>query len=423
MPKPKSKQPSSPRRPQPNDLVWQASFVDGECPTTLLAAGSDVAMSADERDAMLRLVRRHLAGNVEDEDPIPRLEMTAVTFIQRDTPNRNFVRFKGGMLAAFAKSFSGMPVLRNHDTYDTQARAGTIKSSKLEHNDDGSKQMRMRFELVALWAIEAALLGMFDRFSIGWHRTGTLECSIHGGAVMECRCWRGEMVNGKPVEYVLTGADGTEVSSINVPAVVGTSSEGIRQLAGLDLAELADMLETEDHNEQETSMLDPKVLAALGLKAEATVEDAIAAIGGLKATSDQTADKLTIVEGQLATITADIATRTKKERDALVEAKLAALKTAGKLAPGSESEKALRRMAERDVDSFTAQADDMLANGAKVTPAGNEPQGDKPDVARSTVSEALAHRPGLKSMLAKAGISDEEFAKTGGLAKLQSIGG
>jgi hypothetical protein len=73
-----------------------------------------------------------------------RLVFDAVTYIQRDTPNRRFVRFKAGALVKLAASFAGsaatgdrggVPFLRDHEQDNALARGGTVLESKLvDHN-------------------------------------------------------------------------------------------------------------------------------------------------------------------------------------------------------------------------------------------------------------------------------------------------
>jgi hypothetical protein len=353
----------------------------------------------------------------------PMLEVEATAFLQRkDTPNRKFVRFADGIMSAFAKSYSGQPFLRDHNSYELEARGGTILSSKMVKLDDGTKAIQMRIQLVKLWAIEGVLDGTIDRFSIGWSRTDIVTCSVHKGQVFrECDCMPGQKLgDGKVVEFVFQGADGTEVSAVNVPAVVGTGIQAISQLDSLDRATLEDMLASERSPKREKTM-DPQLLAALGLKPDATLADVLAAI---KAQGD----KLTIAEAtnannatRLSAIETENATRAKKERDIVVSSSLTSLINAGKIKPGSEVEQALRRTAERDLDVFSATVKDMLASGAQVTPIGSVlPAGSKDPVAAAPVlgsvlngKDMLESNPALAPWLARAGITMEQFEKHG----------
>jgi hypothetical protein len=206
--------------------------------------------------------------------------------------NRNYLRFKRGILNKLAKSFKGMPLLRDHQQGDLTARAGTITSS-VPVAIEGGTAFDMAGILTAPWAVEAALLGNLDRFSIGWSHPGmqSIECSACGcGIFTECSHFPGDTIEGKDgekstVEFIFTEAEGVEVSAVSVPAVQGTQITEIRSAlstwAGLRSAE-----QTRKHRER--AMLN-EIAKRLGLGDTATADDIGAALDA-RAVSAQAAE-------------------------------------------------------------------------------------------------------------------------------------
>lgn len=200
-------------------LLWGG---DLEVATLGIFDGAGGQLSADERTALLERARKGEAVSVRVE---------ARTFVQRDTPNRNFIRVAPKALNAMNKSFKGVPFLRDHDQRSLDARGGTVIESRLEKTDEGAELIQV-LHLVKPWAVEGVLDGTIDRFSIGFHPTGPVTCSVHKTPVFrDCSCFPGEKA-GKDaegrVEFVVTAADGVEVSAVNVPAVLGTGVQDIR---------------------------------------------------------------------------------------------------------------------------------------------------------------------------------------------------
>jgi phage head maturation protease len=179
-------------------------------------------LSADERQALL--------GRVRAGEPMS-LQFTARTFVQRATPNRNYLRIAPKSLTALNRSFNGVPFLRDHDQHSIGSRGGTVMSSALERTDDGAAFVQL-ISLSKPWAVEGVLDGTIDRFSVGFHPTGPVFCSVHLRPVFtECSCAPGQHVSkdsDERVEFILSAADGVEVSAVNVPAVLGTGVEDIR---------------------------------------------------------------------------------------------------------------------------------------------------------------------------------------------------
>lgn len=367
------------------------------------------AIPAAERAALLS--RLNAGEHVE-------VEFEATTFIQRDTPNRNYVRFKKAMLSKFAKSFTGQPFLANHNSWDIGARGGTILESKGEQTDEGFA-IRMRIRAVKAWAVAGVLDGTIDRFSIGWHRTAPMECSVHGGRIGRCDCWPGsEVADGDKVvraEWVVTGADGTEVSGVNVPAVVGTGIDAVKGLAQmLDLSELTSMLDIEHTEEEPRPMSDfTQVRAALGLAATATEAEVLAAIA--KATKDKET-----AEATLAVANARAAEEAAAAAASAVDVRINGLYTAGKLRakfdaagkriPG-DVENALRGLAKQSFDVFEAQCKE-LEKMPSVTLVGAGLQSTTPP-APGTITAGGGTNPYLASYLKAAGITEKQFEQYG----------
>ncbi len=209
--------------------------LDGPPGAAQLRADGGAALTEERRVELLRQLR---AGSGPQ-----RLELEAIVFVQRAAPNRNFTRFVPAALPAFAASFANVPFLRDHEHRDFEARGGTVTRAQLLQHPDGVA-IHARLELVKPWAIEAALDGTLDRFSIAWQSPKGPTCSACGKAMLSGNCihFPGREVNGTPVE-ALYGADaqGIEISALSMPAVDGTGVEAIRAAlaahrAGGDLA-------------------------------------------------------------------------------------------------------------------------------------------------------------------------------------------
>lgn len=410
------------------------SFADDPRETQLYLRGGDSPMAKTER---VELINRSRAGEFVE------LEMVATVFIQRDTPNYNFLRFKPGDLPSFAKSYTGSPFLADHATGEQDRRGGTIMASKLIHGD-GEKLIEQRLHLVKPWAVESALDGTLDRFSIGWYRGGTSECSICEASWLACQHWPGELdeKTGKICELVQINPRGKETSYVNGPAVLGTAPASISQLEALDPALLADILAADATPGVKDDM---KILAALiaslALPAGATEDEVLAAVQRQSEQLTTTRDQLTVAttanentRNRLTALEAESAERSKLARVTVVDSTIDKLIAGGKIKPGSETELALRRMGgvtktkgpdgkdqltiddKKPIDVFTAYANDLLANGASVTPVGAQLPAAKPEVAPAGASDGkafLAVKPEVGSWLKSAGITQEQFEKHG----------
>lgn len=199
--------------------------------------------------AKATILRALAAG--EYVDPIT---VDALTFQQGADPNRNYSRFTKSALRRMARTFEGMPVLRDHRQSDLTARGGTILESRLvklnanlddydeedDENDDEDntvRGLRQRLELVKPWAQAGVLDGTISTFSIGWYPNSADQplCSICKNSMfsMDCQHYPGDSVETKGgakkvCEMLWTDADGIETSAVSVPAVLGTRVEGVR---------------------------------------------------------------------------------------------------------------------------------------------------------------------------------------------------
>lgn len=180
------------------------------------------------------------------------LEIDLLAFEQKSGErNRNFIRFRDESLRALGTSGKGTPFLRDHEQRDLGARGGTITRSKTESPVAGHYELRQTARVTAPWAVDALLRGNLDRFSIGWHPTGDVVCSVHDQPVFTCikgkccYCFPGDRLkkvvgedgverlryasDGDLVaEWIYTKAELVETSAVSVPAVPSAQIEGIR---------------------------------------------------------------------------------------------------------------------------------------------------------------------------------------------------
>jgi hypothetical protein len=358
------------------------------------------------------------------------LLLDAVTFIQRETPNRNFVRFRPGSLRAMARSFKGQPVLSDHRQRDIRARAGTILASELVEHPDG-KAIRQQLHLVKPWAVEGALDGTLDRFSVGVTLSAGADvlCTACGNSMFwrqpprpgtdPCMHMPGQVVEGKPVEMEYTAAEGIEVSAVSVPAVVGTEIERIH--AALSAIRSPGLRPT-----KEKAMNLLKVLAPLlGLAESATEQDAADALQGvvaekrglelkLAAAEERAAEHAASAQALEARVKALEGDVTLRRVDAFIERALAQ----GKIQPKRDAdgkpvagamERLLRDMAGRDMKA----AEEYLADMPRVVPvaAGAQSERGADKAGRQRVSLTDEQR----AACAQLNVKEEDFIKANGL--------
>lgn len=353
------------------------------------------------------------------------LRFTATTYIQRDEPNRNFVRFKRGALARIAKSGKGSPFLANHDQGDVRSRGGTVLSSKLERHEDGSASFVQEIEAVKPWAIEGVLDGTIDRFSIGWAGVGEVRYSHNGESVDEDverngwpSYWPGDKLeDGTIVEWVFDDAELIEVSAVNVPAVTGTGIRAthtiLREAMSLALNNRA-AARTGDH------MID-KVKAQLGLSASATEAEVLEALAArdrernrLQAEHDTLAARNQQSEARLAELAAEQEAEARKLKAQRIDQRIAQLYTEGRLlrveGKASPFEEHLRRLgAEQSIEAFEAYCDGM----PKLAPVGGKLQKDE-----QPVVDDEGVTPEVKRALQQCGLTVERARQLGTLPPL-----
>jgi len=221
----------------PHRLVSTNAFCPGEIHALRRGTGEAADLSESDRASLLADVRGNPGSTA-------RLILEATTYLQGDKPNHNFVRFREGSMRALARSFVGKPFLRDHQQRDFLARGGTILASELVERDDGQRVIRQTLELVKPWAIESALDGTLDRFSIGWRPTGPVVCTVchepyfHNlWPTCEHELGKSYAVRGgeeRIAEAEFTDSEGVEVSGVSVPGVENTSVDAIRQALALN---------------------------------------------------------------------------------------------------------------------------------------------------------------------------------------------
>lgn len=138
----------------------------------------------------------------------------------KNGPLRNPFKFRAQDLDAFAKSFEGLPFLRNHDTSDIEARDGTIITSQMK-----GSVMEQTIRLTTRKGMTAFVEGQIDRFSIGWY-SNTVLCSICNTHWLECSHMPGRKYKtadgDKQCLLVMVEPEGKETSAVNTPASEGT---------------------------------------------------------------------------------------------------------------------------------------------------------------------------------------------------------
>lgn len=351
----------------------------------------------------------------------------------KGSKNRRYLRFAADELDAIAPTFAGQPFLMDHNTYEQDARKGTILTSEAETNGTGMTSFFMGFQVVKPDAVISVLDGTIDRFSIGWFPGTEILCTVHGCNILgkdSCYCWPGEEVEVdgklKIAEYEFKGATGKELSAVNVPAVTGTRIEDYR-------AALAAELHIPQKRIKERSpMAFTRLAAALGLTALADTDEdrAVTVAEGLR-TSKLAAEQ------ERDTARAALATATKERDEALaardvgkVDALLTGAYRDGKLRYGrdeagkaipSAREARLRSIAKRDgVDALTAE----LAEMESVVPVGERgplAQAREPE----RTGPALASVPSDQQLAATAlqlGIPVDTIRARFGLAPLAAGG-
>lgn len=355
---------------------------------SVLREGKPTKLTEEDRARLISEVRQGMHHE---------LEVDAVTFRQKDGhPNRNFLRFKPSTLAKLARSYVGKPVLRDHNTWSTVNRLGTITKSELVEKN-GWSEIHQTLRVVKADAVISVLDGTFDQFSIGWHNNGPVLCTVHGKdlrSLNSCRCWPGDQVEvdggAQIVEYEAQSAEGKETSNVVVPAVSGTRPLDTRVALALS-AELG--LYRSHQQEKESQMKFGKLAALIGLASltEADEDAACAAVDGkikaLEARARNAENALVAANANAAAgVSAELATATKRAEDAELQLAITVAYHEGRLAyvvdPSNpsklepdEREAEIRELAA----SSLSLARKTLAKFPKQVPVGGRLGGSEPD--------------------------------------------
>lgn len=328
------------------DSITVSPLTEGACRLEVKHAGA--ALDDAKRNELLA---KNDAGELVEID----LEIDAYEQKPGDH-NRNFVRFRDGIMLALGRSGVGVPFLRNHDQGDVLARGGTVIASKTEKRAEGDYLIRMTVRLSAQWAVDLALRGLLDAVSIGWNPTGPVECS-HCKAEIFSKCWHfpgdeieADAKKGTPasvVEWVFTEAELIELSGVNIGGVRTARIKDIRALAAnlssriTDLRHLAGGFNNSKENE-----MDPEILKLLGLSATATMEEYTAAIAKRLNQGKADAAELSILGAEMKVIQADSAKLAAEKRQAAEDAFITTALGAGKI--GKTDEQAWRDLYQLD---------------------------------------------------------------------------
>lgn len=362
--------------------------------------------------------RQALLARARDGEVIE-LELDIEAFNQiPGVQNANCLRIKDSKLSALAKSFKGVPLLRDHEHNDLLARAGTVMKSKSVPRDDGGKAFEQTVLVTAKWAVIAVLELNLDRFSIGW-KPGprkSILCSACGTPIRtECYHWPGDVLeDGSVVEYIFTEPRGVETSAVSVPAVDDTGISEIRAALSQSFDSVTPITEDKPMKNFAT---------ALGLKAdadEATVTAALQAnLAKGEVLATQVADlnlKKAKVDAELAAANARIVELEKSGKDRDVDTLMAANadrfpveRDADGKVVRSKLEEKMRALAAKDIDFATEFMAD-LPTAAPV--AGLQTEGTVLNTAvLQTGKDTTVHSAELSSQLDSFGLSAEDYAK------------
>lgn len=358
--------------------VAEVIEVDGELAPDKLDLRAQDNDSKERRKDLLRLVR---SGEQVD------VLMTARVYTQRDgTQNRNGVRFRPGMMRRFARSFEGAPFLRDHKQRDSLAVGGVIVESKMVEEADGSRWIRQLIRLSAPWAVELALTGLINKFSIGWDPTGPIMCTACNADWSECRhrpLQEVEDDNGKLhiVEAEFTEAVGIESSVVPIPGVEETSADDVRAA----LCTLANKRGTPQKESPVMSLL-AKLAKSLGVDVDADEATVLASATRviverteLKVKLDAELAAHAATKEALAAANAKVEEVEKHKLSAEITSLLTQAVKDGKIKPQlNESGERVKSVLEAAIEEMGAKlgleaAREYVAGLPRITPAGNDP--------------------------------------------------
>lgn len=399
-------------------------------PHRYLKAGGD----ADTNAHRLELIQA-----VSDGKRLELVVKRALAYRQpKGKPNRRGLRFSDEQLPLAAGSWKGQPFLVDHNTYEQDARKGSILTSEYDLDPKGVPALFMGFAVVKPDAVISVLDGTIDRFSIGWFSTGPVICTVHGCDVTSddsCYCWPLDVVelDGKKkiVEYEYQSFSGKELSAVNVPAVIGTK---IEEYHAALTAELHLPPRTPKAPKERAMAGFPKLAAALALTSLGDTDEdrAVAAVTALReraaaAELDAGTQRAEVVRltSELAAQTALAATASAAATDALIaEAYKAGKLCHGKDAEGKPTPDALEQLL-RDYgktagrDKLAAKLSEMQARiplGARPVDQAGEPPRPAPFAIPSDAQ--------LASLAASMGVPVDDVRAKYGLPPLgQAAGG
>lgn len=299
-------------------------------PYTVAYAGGDIETNYDKILSKL------------DEGTPTALIVEAVTYIQRDTPNLNFVRFSESSLGNVAMTGNGTPFLKDHNQTELDARGGTVIES-FAAVENGETVFKQKIKVTKPWAILGVLDGTIDRFSIGWRSTGKVSYLHNGEEVTEENLiWPGqELEDGSAVEWVFEEAELIEVSAVNVPAVPGTSINEVNEFrASLSYALGWEPPLNKLGAKQRTRKM-IKVLQKLGLDESACEDKAVQELEGIQSKTISLQAELDATKAQLQGSNEELAKLQSLEAERAkdgFELQIAGLYACGKLVKTPEGE-------------------------------------------------------------------------------------
>lgn len=358
-----------------------------------------------ERAALLKAAR---AGE------LTKLVIEAIVYRQTEAPNRNFFRFKASRLKSIARSFKGQPFLRDHEDRNLMARGGTIVASELV-DDKGEPAILQVIELVKPWAIEAALDGTLDRFSIGARNTGGDPfCTACAASIYECSHWPGDVVQGKNgetvVEVMFNDAEGVESSCVTVPAVAGTRVEDVRaELSAHRSARLS-------RGERPTmNKLLQLLLPVLALAETATEEDALGGVELLKTKLEAEKDASAALRARVTELETKLSGVEAAERATATAALVEKAKATGKLRVKHDAQlKPIKGEIEKAIEKLAATslaaAEEFINDLPVVVPVGRSLATDNRP---SKDHDRAVIDPIQQEMNKKLGVSDEDYLNHG----------
>ena len=318
----------------------------GETLELRATSGGDV-LGKDARAALL-------AAAVARE-PVE-LVMTVLAYEQgrRDSAgvvikNRKGVRVRNGAMQALGRTGKGTPFLRDHRQGDSLARGGTVIDSRTEKlTDDGHYQVMQEVRLTEPTAVERALRDLMSAVSVGLEPLGPVNCTACGTEIFSaCYHFPFDVVKLKDgteveVEWEYTDAGLRETSEVPIGAVHAAEIQSIRGSLTALAAQLSGALIPSrvenggDVPHQEKHVMDPKLLALLGLAATATPEEVLAAVQAMAAGKTATAAELAIANASLAAFEGDIKSLKASERQRKEDEFILSALSTGRIGKGDE---------------------------------------------------------------------------------------